>query len=238
MIEMLGAEGADRPFSDRMDSLVGKIAAEIATAIAAGELKAGAELNSVDLATRFGTSRTPVREALMLLEKEGLVEIPPRRRPRVARIDPGEIGELYAIRETLNDLMIRKYVARAEAEQLADARALVEAMRESATDGDTARFTEHRIALFLHFESGCGNEALSRLLRSSKMRLSVRRVTGGAADDVHQRLADNLRLVAACEARDADLAAALVRSMTRFGRDQVLAEVHRRLAEGSSPAGD
>ena len=48
----------------------------------------GADLNSVELATRFGTSRTPVREALMLLEKEGLVEIPPRRRPRVCAYQP------------------------------------------------------------------------------------------------------------------------------------------------------
>ena len=62
-------------FEDRKDSLVGKIAADVARAISNGTLAPGDELNSVDLAARFGTSRTPVREALMLLEKEGLVEI-------------------------------------------------------------------------------------------------------------------------------------------------------------------
>src|SRR5688572_24453802 len=97
-------------FEDRRDSLVGKIAAEIGQEIAEGRLAPGAELNSVDLAARFGSSRTPVREALMLLEKEGLVEIPPRRRPRVARIDPNEIEDLYAIREALNELMIRNFI--------------------------------------------------------------------------------------------------------------------------------
>src|SRR3546814_1769546 len=68
---------------ERSDSLVGRIAADVARAITEGRLTPGADLNSVELAARFGTSRTPVREALMLLEKEGLVEIPPRRRPRV-----------------------------------------------------------------------------------------------------------------------------------------------------------
>src|SRR4051812_28729118 len=62
---------------ERSDSLVGRIANEIARAISDGSLEPGADLTSVELATRFGTSRTPVREALMLLEKEGLVEIPP-----------------------------------------------------------------------------------------------------------------------------------------------------------------
>lgn len=75
----------DLDLDEPRDSLVGKIAADIARAIADGDLLPGADLNSVELAARFGTSRTPVREALMLLEKEGLVEIPPRRRPRVAR---------------------------------------------------------------------------------------------------------------------------------------------------------
>src|SRR5690242_9948934 len=98
---------ADEPpeFEDRKDSLVGKIASDVAKAISEGRLAPGDELNSVDLASRYGTSRTPVREALMLLEKEGLVEIPPRRRPRVARIDLKEIEDLYTIREVLNELV-------------------------------------------------------------------------------------------------------------------------------------
>ncbi|HKS70467.1 MAG TPA: GntR family transcriptional regulator, partial [Ktedonobacterales bacterium] len=61
------------------DSLVGKIAEWIGSAIIEGRLRPGDDLNSVALSHRFQTSRTPVREALMILEKEGLVTIPPRR---------------------------------------------------------------------------------------------------------------------------------------------------------------
>jgi len=63
------------------DSLVIDIACTIGAEVLDGTLPPGRDLNSVDLADRFGTSRTPVREALVILEKEGLVEISPRRRP-------------------------------------------------------------------------------------------------------------------------------------------------------------
>src|SRR3546814_12657654 len=103
-------ERAAIDLKERSDSLVGRIAADVARAITEGRLTPGADLNSVELAARFGTSRTPVREALMLLEKEGLVEIPPRRRPRVSHVSLEEVEELYQIRVALNGLMIASFV--------------------------------------------------------------------------------------------------------------------------------
>ena len=214
-------------FEDRKDSLVGKIAADVARAISNGTLAPGDELNSVDLAARFGTSRTPVREALMLLEKEGLVEIPPRRRPRVARIDLKEIEDLYTIREVLNDLVIRQFIAHAGPAEIEGMRAICDEMREAAGSGDKWRFRDRRVALFIFWENQCGNGSLRQLLRRSKMRLSVTRLTRDYHEDIDQLLEDNLRLAAACEARDVDLATALIRSMTRQGRDMVMAEARR-----------
>lgn len=228
MIQIIASRDDDPlEFEDRKDSLVGKIASEIAREISEGHLAAGDELNSVDLAARFGTSRTPVREALMLLEKEGLVEIPPRRRPRVARIELKEIEDLYAIREVLNDLVIRNFIDHAGPAELARMNLICDEMRDAARAGDAARFMDRRIDLFIFWENHCGNESLRQLLRRSKMRLSVHRLAGDHDEDVGQLLADNLRLAAACEAQDADLAAALIRSMTRYGRDRVMAEVRR-----------
>ena len=68
---------------DRGDSLVAQIAGDVGLRIIEGELLPGDEVNSVDLAKQFGTSRTPVREALLMLEKHRMVEVPARRRPRV-----------------------------------------------------------------------------------------------------------------------------------------------------------
>src|SRR3954451_19955448 len=124
-----GMEAREIRFDERGDSLVAKIATEIAGRIVDGSLPPGADLNSVDLAARFGTSRTPVREALMLLEKEGLVEIPPRRRPRVVRFSLRDIEEIYEVRSALNGLMMELFVANADEDDVARARSTFERMR-------------------------------------------------------------------------------------------------------------
>src|SRR5579883_1147888 len=102
---------------DRRDSLVGSIIDWIARAIIEGRLQPGDDLNSVDLAHRFNTSRAPVREALILLEQEGLVEIQARRRPRVATMSIHQVRELYQVRAALHALVAELIVTNASDEE-------------------------------------------------------------------------------------------------------------------------
>jgi DNA-binding GntR family transcriptional regulator len=201
---------------ERSDSLVGRIAADVARAITEGRLAPGADLNSVELAARFGTSRTPVREALMLLEKEGLVEIPPRRRPRVSLISLGEIEELYQIRSALNGLMITSFVRRADEEQLLQMIPLHEQIKRYAYLDDDA-FQASRRALHNYWLDNCGNGSLRDLLSTWKMRMSVGRLVKYQAEDIERSLRDHDRLVTACQDRDEALAVALLQSMTLSG---------------------
>jgi DNA-binding GntR family transcriptional regulator len=89
------------------------IAIDLGAEIIEERIPQGADLNSVELARRFGTSRTPVREALMLLEKQGLVDIPPRRRPRAGRIDVERAREIYQTRAILMEAVAPGVVASA-----------------------------------------------------------------------------------------------------------------------------
>ena len=70
-------------------------------AIEAGTLSPGTRLREVELAQRFKISRTPVREALKRLESQGLVAHEPHYGAMVAKIDYGQIVELYQYRELL-----------------------------------------------------------------------------------------------------------------------------------------
>lgn len=70
--------------------------------IAAGRLADGARINEVHLARELGVSRTPLREALMGLVAEGVVESKPRRGFFVAPLDADEIADLYAMRALLD----------------------------------------------------------------------------------------------------------------------------------------
>src|SRR5258708_22574575 len=87
--------------SDRTNPRVTSIAQSIGCAIIEGRLQPGDDLNPVELSKQFHTSRTPVKEALLLLEKEGLVSIPPYRRPSVAHISLEEVREIYQVRTNL-----------------------------------------------------------------------------------------------------------------------------------------
>jgi len=68
------------------------------TAILDGELAPGERLRAEALAGRFGTSRTPVREALLMLEREGLVEVHPNRGAIVRSFDADDLLDLYEVR--------------------------------------------------------------------------------------------------------------------------------------------
>ncbi len=213
--------GLELDFEDRADSLVGKIASEIAQSIVDGTLAPGADLNSVELASRFGTSRTPVREALMLLEKEGLVEVPPRRRPRVAHITLREVEEIYEIRALLNGLMMELFTKNAGPEGLAAAKRVYDSMHAAAMAGDADSFFSERARLHDVWADWCGNATLKRTLASWRTRLSLRRLGADRPQHIHRSMLDHERLMLAVEEHDAVLATNLIRSMTLSGLEVI-----------------
>ena len=86
---------------DGPDGTVAAVRERIRRAIMCGELAPGAVLSQVRLATRFGVSRTPLREALRMLQEEGLIETERNRRARVAGFDAGDLELVYSQRVLL-----------------------------------------------------------------------------------------------------------------------------------------
>jgi len=80
---------AERVYDDLREAIIG------------GEYTPGERLRTEALAERFGTSRTPVREALVLLEGDGLVELEPRRGAVVRSFDAADLVDLYEVRAIL-----------------------------------------------------------------------------------------------------------------------------------------
>jgi DNA-binding GntR family transcriptional regulator len=76
-------------------------------AILTGQLPAGTRLSPARLAESFGVSTMPVREALRLLEDDGLIQTSPRRWTRVASPDPGLADEIYPLIGLLEDYALR-----------------------------------------------------------------------------------------------------------------------------------
>jgi len=96
-------------------------------AILTGELPAGAVMSQVELARDFNVSRTPLREAIRMLQREGLIEAEANRRVRVAPISLEDLEQLYALRIVTESLGVRLTVPHLDAE---DDAFLVEAVRQ------------------------------------------------------------------------------------------------------------
>lgn len=84
-----------------------------------GELAPGSEASQVRLAQRMGVSRTPLREALRMLQREGLVESGPNRRLRVAAFSLSDLEQLYIMRITLESAAIRLTIPKLRSEDIA-----------------------------------------------------------------------------------------------------------------------
>ncbi len=99
---------------------------EVRTAILDGGLAPGSVFSQVQLAARLAISRTPLREALRLLQNEGLVRAEARRRFRVAPLDLGDLEQLYAMRLSLEPLAVRATVPILSDGELGDMRSALE----------------------------------------------------------------------------------------------------------------
>jgi DNA-binding GntR family transcriptional regulator len=85
---------------------------ELRRQILVGELRPGATLSQVKLADRFGTGRTPLREALRMLQREGFVQAEYNRRVRVAPLSTSELDQIYASRIVIEAMAVRVSVQR------------------------------------------------------------------------------------------------------------------------------
>lgn len=90
------------------DPLWVSVADPLRRAIVEGRLPPGKPLSENQLATEHGVSRTPVREALRLLMEEGLVEMLPGRKVRVAVPRPGDVRDIYDVRAVLETEAVRR----------------------------------------------------------------------------------------------------------------------------------
>jgi DNA-binding GntR family transcriptional regulator len=216
-------------------------------AILHGELEAGAEISQVKLAEDFGVSRGPVREALRLLEREGLIQAELNRRVRVAPFTPDDLEELYALRIVNEAFGIRATVPHLTEADLADLREDLGRM-EALAGADVATWEiVHR-----HFHHTLVAYAGTRVVRltqqlsdhAERYRLvyvaqDPRAWSAGAAE--------HREIVAACEAADpAGAADALARHLARTAgsvlmhvapdHDPVLVRSAVRAAAGTEPA--
>jgi DNA-binding GntR family transcriptional regulator len=144
-------------------------------AIVAMEFKPGERLIETRLCERFDVSRTVVREVLRQLEAEGIVEMIPRRGPRVAILTEKDIRDLYELRGVLEGLIGQLFALRATPAQCEQLIELTEQISNSLEHLPVGERTQLKDKYYHVLLAGADNEAVERALRGIHSRTELLR---------------------------------------------------------------
>ncbi|MDN5853451.1 MAG: GntR family transcriptional regulator, partial [Actinomycetia bacterium] len=171
---------------------------QLRRAIVVGDIGADDPLDEVELMERFGTGRTPVREALKRLTLEQFILWPPRRTPYVRNLTTEDVQRLYESRMLMEKPAARLAATRITPAQLDDVRRLGEELRSSSESGDVYASIEADHALHIAVTRGSDNrfltEAVDRL-NCGSLRLwyvAHKRLGLQSVADQHQSIIDAL----------------------------------------------
>ena len=145
-------------------SLTDKAYAELEERIVTLALRPGQVLSENALASSLGIGRTPIREALQRLAREGLIVILPRRGVMVSEINVRSQLELLRVRRELERLMAQLSAARANAEERDEFRRVADGMADCADKDDDVGFMRLDRDLNLLISRACRNEYAQRAL--------------------------------------------------------------------------
>jgi DNA-binding GntR family transcriptional regulator len=179
----------------------GRIADALRAAILDGSFRPGERIRQEDVAARSGASRIPVREALRLLQAEGLVTLVANSGAWVTRLTRAECAELYQIRERLEPLLLRASLPGLDDDTLDRLAGLAEAMERSG--GDVGAFLradrEFHLGSYSAAVPGETSQIIGRMWNSTQhyrrefTKLAARRGDLGATHLEHRLLLDCLR---------------------------------------------
>lgn len=213
----------------------------IRTAIIEGQLKFGDHLSEARLSRTLGISKTPVREALLKMKTEGLIETHPKRGTYVFRVRPQDIDALCEVREVLELAAVRLGLARAGAALASNLAAIVANMRK-ALDADDFRAYQRLDADFHRvIVESAGNPYLDEAYAQISAKIATLRTRVHTMPGVMARsLVTHGKIARLVRVADVDALAALlsdhVRNTGRFAR-KWLADQARSATEPAEAAG-
>lgn len=174
--------------------------------------RAEIRLDERRLALEFGISRTPVREAMAQLEREGFVHSIPRRGVYVVRKTKREVIELIDAWAALESMAARLITEKASDGEIASLRRMFATFDNGAVRVHLDEYSDVNIEFHQNIIRLSQNDVLVRLAENlfTHMRM-IRRKTIGEKDRADRSVRDHIHIIEALEARDAARAEALVR---------------------------
>ncbi len=196
-------------------TLSDKAAMRLTQAIVTGELKQGQKLSEADLATRYGISRGPLREAMRQLEGMRLVKRVPHAGARVIKLDISTMADLYRVREALEGMACRTAAEEMSQHEVTSLFALLDAHEKEIEQAGGGSYFQNEGDFDFHFHiaQGSRNQMLIDLLVGELYQLlrMCRYQTSHLRDRIHPALKQHRQIAEAIADRDGDLAELLMR---------------------------
>ncbi|MGW1786238.1 GntR family transcriptional regulator [Streptomyces sp. NPDC002143] len=205
----------------RRRGLADEVADRIREAIFSGAYAPGAQLREVELSGALDVSRGPVREALRLLEREGLVHCAWHRGTTVTTLSPEDVAELDSLRGALEELAVRQVIAHASDEDLAAVEKTAGLMERATDEHEMVRLD---IAFHDAVFAAAGHLRLQdawEAIRCQVHLFLLTRITHSTEGYLTRIPEEHRELVAVLRARDTDAALRLFAAHRRLAVDVV-----------------
>jgi DNA-binding GntR family transcriptional regulator len=172
-------------------------------------------LDERQLTAALGVSRTPIREALSLLEQEGFIRTIPRRGIYIVRKSKREIIEMIQIWAALESMAARLATLHAADAQIATLRHLFDEFQNSPPSEHLGEYSEANITFHTAVIALGGSQAIVDATRNLLIHVrAIRRATIVQNDRAARSIIDHLKIIEALEKRDTELAERLTRQHT------------------------
>ena len=234
MPRSLGALGDVPASKTAVVTIADKVFAQLRQAIVEGEIPPGSKISEPEMATRYGISRGPLREAMRRLESSNLVERRANVGARVITLSNEQLLEIFHVREALEGMAARLAASSMPRPEIDALRDLLAQHREQIEREADQTYFQKEGDLDFHYRivQGSRNARLIGLLCNDLYHLvrMYRFQFGMSSNRAPAALREHAHIVEAIADRDAELAEWLMRRHIRSSRKHV----ERRLAEEQS----
>ena len=212
------------------DEVYERIRTEIVSCI----LRHGSQVQEGELAERYGVSKSPIRDALLRLQEQDLIEVLPRKGYRVKPVSITEVREMYEMRQLLERSCVARLV---EYGSESDLRSL-DIYRHMPANIDLESWVSHNRQFHTALANLCGNSRLARVTRETIAQfdrlifaqfdrsIQANANAGQYEIAILQSFVDeHAQIIDAIQRRDKRQAVALIRAHVRSSQDMLLAQI-------------
>lgn len=180
-------------------------------AILKGDLKPGERLMELQLASKLGVSRTPIREAIRMLEQEGLAVTIPRKGAEVAKMTEKDMEDVLEIRLSLEGLAVRLSCEKITPAALQELKVAMENFEEKTRSGKFVEMAKADVKFHEILYKASNNPKLQQLLNNLREQMYRYRVEYLKDDSIYPRLIEeHQKMYDALKSKDSKLAESYV----------------------------